>query len=106
MAILRSLGYMVILLAVTGSNGVAQVLPGPEGPVEFIGLERWNAQELYDAIREVDPDRPFHACAVVMRQELGFADAASEGYRGGRYTVVVGVEDSSRVQYRPSGGVQ
>ena len=106
MAILRSLGYMVVLLAVTRSNGVGQVLPGPQGPVEFIGLEQWNAQELYDAIREVDPDRPFNACAVVMRRELGFADAASVlyvGYRGDRYTVVVGVEDSSRVQYRPSG---
>ena len=85
----------------------AQVLPGPNGPVEFIGLQEWDAQELFDAIRERDPDRPFHACAAVMRMELGFADAGAFLYTNPRstewYTVVVGVEDSARVRYRPVG---
>lgn len=85
----------------------AQVLPGPNGPVEFIGLQKWDAQELFDAIREIDPDRPFHACAAVMRMELGFADAGAFSFTNPRstewYTVVVGVEDSARVRYRPVG---
>ena len=85
----------------------AQVLPGPNGPVEFIGLQEWDAQELFDAIRERDPDRPFHACAAVMRMELGFADAGAFLYTNPPstewYTVVVGVEDSARVRYRPVG---
>ena len=91
---------------VTAAEGAGQVLPGPGGPVEFIGLERWNAEELYDAIQEVDPERPFHACAAIMKQQLGFADAAAilyVGYGRDPYTVVVGVDDSSRVRYRPAG---
>lgn len=97
---------VAVLLVLTASQSVGQVIPGPVGPVEFIGLDRWSAEELYEAIQEVDPDRPFHACAAIMKQEFGFADAASvlhSGYRGGQYTVVVGVEDSSRVHYRPVG---
>ena len=104
---------MVVLLATTASEGPGQVLAGPNGPVEFIGLQSWNAQELFDAIQELEPDRPFHACAAVMKLELGFADAAAFLYfadhltsidqSSSRYTVVVGVEDSTQVQYRPAG---
>ena len=61
----------------TASEGPGQVLTGPNGSVEFIGLQNWNAQELFDAIQELDPDRPFSACAAVMKLELGFADAAA-----------------------------
>lgn len=109
MKILRALSGMVVLLLATASPGAGQVIPGPHGPVEFIGLQHWDAQKLFDAIRELDPDRPFHACAAVMKQDLGFADAAAFLYMTGfsadseRYTVVVGVEDGSRVRYRPAG---
>lgn len=100
------------LLAVTAVTplappAAAQVLPGPSGPVEFIGLQNWEAEELFEAIQAVDPDRPFHACAAVMRMELGFADAGAFLYRNPPsdqwYTVVVGVEDSARVRYRSPG---
>lgn len=101
------------LMAMATSQGVAQVLDGPHGPVEFIGLQDWTAQELFDSIRELEPDRPFHACAAVMKQQLGFPDAAAFLYFTGsledldqssnRYTVVVGVEDSTGVQYRVAG---
>ena len=63
------------LLALTTSPATSQALDGPDGPVEFIGLERWGTRELFDAIQELYPDRPFSACAAVMRFELGFADA-------------------------------
>ena len=109
MKILRALAGSIVLLAVTASQGAGQVLTGPNGPVEFIGLQNWDAQELFDAIQELDPGRPFHACAATMKQGLGFADAAAFLYfdspsPSNRYTVVVGVEDSTRVEYRAAGG--
>ena len=109
MRILRAVAGSVLLLAVTALPGDGQVIPGPNGPVEFIGLQKWDAQELFDAIQELDPDRPFHACAAVMKQDLGFADAAaflfvtSLSADSKRYTVVVGVEDGTRVRYSPTG---
>ena len=110
MAILRSALYVVILLAATASRGVGQALAGPEGPVEFVGLERWSASELLEAIRQITPDQPLHACAAVMRDQLGFADASVHGYVDSpdylgseRYTVIIGVEDRARVRYRTAG---
>ena len=50
MKILRAMTGAVAMLVATASQGAGQVLPGPQGPVEFIGLERWNARELYDAM--------------------------------------------------------
>lgn len=102
-----SIIVVAVLLGLTASHSASQVIPGPEGPVEFIGLQQWDAQELFDTIRGLDPDLPFHACAVVMKDELGFADAAAISYRtrgvSGEYTIVVGVEDATRVRYRPAG---
>ena len=110
MAILRSALCVVILLAATASRGAGQVLAGPEGPVEFVGLERWSASELLEAIRQITPDQPLHACAAVMKGQLGFADAAVHGYvdpldylGSERYTVIIGVEDRARVRYRTAG---
>lgn len=92
------------------SPGVAQVLDGPKGPVEFIGLKQWKASELFEAIQELDPDKPFHACAAVMKRNLEFPDAAAfvfmkhlEDGSMDMYTVVVGVEDSEDVRYRSPG---
>lgn len=92
------------------SQSCAQVLEGPKGPVEFIGLNQWTASELFKAIQEQDPEKPFHACAAVMIGSLEFPDAAAfvymtdeEDWSKGFYTVVVGVEDSSAVRYRTPG---
>lgn len=106
----RFLSYAISFCLATASQGAAQVIPGPQGPVEFVGLERWTAPDLFEAIQATAPDRPFHACAAVMESDLGFPDAAAflflnnlaDGSREA-YTVVVGVEDSSRVQYRTPG---
>ncbi|MCY3884153.1 MAG: hypothetical protein OXG24_04470 [Gammaproteobacteria bacterium] len=88
----------------------AQVLEGPNGPVEFIGLQQWNASDLFKAIQELEPDKPFHACAATMKTDLGFSDAAAIGFLKDKedgtrevYTIVVGVEESEGVQYRTPG---
>ena len=106
----RSLLLAILTCLAPASQGAAQVLPGPRGPVEFVGLESWTASDLFEAIQATAPDRPFHACAAVMELDLGFPDAAAflfidnlaDGSRES-YTVVVGVEDSSRVRYRTPG---
>ena len=115
MAIPRSIPRVAILLAVTASPAVGQVLEGPEGPVEIIGLERWTPQGLLDAMQQTAPDQPLHACAVTMKYELGFADAAVVGWVDAdspedflsgdleRYTVIIGIEDRGRVRYRTPG---
>ena len=79
---LRTIATLATLLATTTLPATGQVLPGPDGPVEFIGLDQWSVRELFDAIQDVAPGRPFHACAAVMKQELGFAEAAAGFVRG------------------------
>lgn len=105
--VLNAVAGVVAAFTVTTSQGAGQVIAGPNGPVEFIGLQRWDAQELFDAIQELDPDRPFHACAADMRFELGFAQAGAFRFSSDGsdqwYTVVIGVEDSTRVHYRTTG---
>ena len=109
MKILPSILGVMTLLAGTASHGVSQVVTGPQGPVEFVGLQRWNAPDLLEAIQKIAPDQPLHACAATMKSELGFPDAAvfiypeSDTDWSKRYTVIVGVEDSTRVRYRPAG---
>ncbi|WP_420463953.1 hypothetical protein [Candidatus Palauibacter sp.] len=104
---LRTALGVVALLVVTASPSVGQVIEGPDGPVEFVGLKEWSASDLFDAIQELAPDQPFHACAAVMEMELGFAEAAAMSYRtvgsDDVYTVVVGVEDSAHVRPRAIG---
>ncbi len=98
---------VVVLVVATALPSAGQVLEGPEGPVEFVGLKEWTAHDLFEAIQAVAPDQPFHACAVVMEMELGFAAAAATSYRmrgsDEAYTVVVGVEDPARVKRRKIG---
>lgn len=94
----------------TVSQSVADVLEGPNGPVEFVGLKNWTAPKLFDAIKGTAEDKGFHACAAVMKSDLDFSDAAVfvyfDSFEDGSwqgYTVVVGVEDSFGVQYRTPG---
>ncbi len=98
---------VVALLAATAMPIVGQVIEGPDGPVEFVGLQQWDARELFDAIQELAPGQPFHACAAVMERDLGFADAAASSYRtvgsDEVYTIVVGVEDDTHVRPRTIG---
>ena len=103
----RAVPGIILLLAATAAPSLGQVIEGPDGPVEFVGLQEWTARELFDAIQELAPDQPFHACAAVMERDLGFAGAAAMSYRtmgsDEVYTVVVGVEDATRVRPRTIG---
>ena len=115
MSMVRSVSCVIILFAVAASHVGGQVLAGPQGPVEFIGLERWSAPELLEAIQRIDPDQPLHACAITMKSQLGFADAAVTAHYDSYsleflmsdeavpYLVIVGVEDPARVRYIPAG---
>ena len=100
----------IALCCATTAPILSEVLEGPRGPVEFVGLEEWTASDLFNAIKETDPDRPFRACAAVMIRDLNFPDAAAFGFIKQKedgsmslYTVVVGVEDKANVKYRALG---
>ena len=70
MSMVRSVSSVMILFGVAASHVGGQVLAGPQGPVEFIGLERWSAPELLEAIQRIDPDQPLHACAITMKSQM------------------------------------
>ncbi|MYF02863.1 MAG: hypothetical protein F4227_07840 [Gammaproteobacteria bacterium] len=100
----------VVFCLTTLTHATAEVLDGPRGPVEFIGLEEWTPIELYEAIQETEPDKPFHACAAVLISDLEFPAAAAFGFikQGDdgameMHTVVIGVENSALVRYRTVG---
>ena len=80
MTSLRSLLWTAVFLAGTPAHGVSPGTRRAAGTVEFIGLERWDAEELLEAIRRLDPDRPLTGCAATMKGQLGFADAAVFGH--------------------------
>lgn len=112
MAMVRKhlLSVAISLCLAIGLKCSAQVVDGPQGPVEFVGLKQWKASELFEAIQEQEPGRPFHACAAVLKSNLEFPDAAAFIYMDSQpdgtwdfYTVVVGVEDGSGVRYRTPG---
>ena len=89
MTIPQSLLCMTILFAATASEGASQVLAGPRGPVEFIGLKRWTAPELLEAIQRIDPDRPLHA-TLVMAAEMFHSRHDPERVR--EHVEVVGID--------------
>ncbi|MGE3799847.1 MAG: hypothetical protein AB7H80_02390 [Candidatus Kapaibacterium sp.] len=66
---------LTLLLLGTSSILKAQVVQTPSGPLEFIGLKNWSAQQLWDSIYARYPDEGAHACMSVLREEFGFQDA-------------------------------
>lgn len=80
--------------------------------VHFIGLERWTPAMIRDSLARVAPGVSLSdaACAVVLRERLGFAQAAVEsrtdrGLAGASHTVVISVvepSDSARVRLLPA----
>ena len=79
--------------------------------VEVIGLKRWTIPMIQDSLARYAPGVSLssHACAAVLRYQLGFADASATTYIGmtpGDTTphvvlAVVEPHDSARVRYRP-----
>jgi hypothetical protein len=72
--------------------------------VEVVGLRQWTLQMLQDSLAAHGDSLQSHACAVTLRYELGFPEAAVSTYilDGSRHTVVSLVEpqDSARVRHR------
>ncbi len=84
----------------------AQVVQTRGGPLEFIGLEKWNAAVLWDSIHALAPGAGAHACATVLKENFGFADASVHLMRdsaGAMYwtATVVEPQHAGRVRYRP-----
>src|ERR1051325_440076 len=83
-------------------------LPGKT--IEVLGLNRWTIQMIQDSMTKYAPGESLasHACAAVLRYQLGFADASSTTYMGfirgdtiPRVVIaLVEPQDSARVQYR------
>lgn len=84
----------------------------PNGRVEILGLRRWNLQMLKDSVHSRRPGTELHdaACMIVLREDLGFADAwvselhfvSAPGAPLRTYLVIKLVEpgDRARVQWR------
>jgi hypothetical protein len=99
----------LLLLATAQSLDAQAVLDTQEGLVEVRGLKRWTIPMLVDSLARYAPQDGLtsHACAAVLRQKLGFADAAVVVYprgfegrvRAEYYITVVEPQDSARVRY-------
>jgi hypothetical protein len=82
----------------------AQVVQTPEGPVEFIGLERWSIPMIRDSMAVHAPGVPLGQCAAVLRQ-LGFVSASAllrqdpDGQRR-RIVTVVEPQRAERIRLR------
>lgn len=64
--------------------------------VEYLGLKKWTAQAVQDSLKKLAPDKPVHACEAVLKNNLGFTDAAVQSHLNPKteeyYTLVTLVE--------------
>jgi hypothetical protein len=81
-----------------------QVVRDSTGTTEFIGLRRWSLPRLLDTLRALAPGQPIHQCAVTLKTQLGFPEAAVTSYQFGATPVtivsVVEPQDRARIVYR------
>lgn len=106
-------GMLALCLATSaGAQRVHNVvIETPNARLELIGLKRWTLAMVQDSLARYAPNDSLvsHACAAILREKLGFADAAVQyhppGFHGnakGYFAVpVVEPQDSARVRYRP-----
>jgi hypothetical protein len=111
-AMFRAVLVAAILLGAATQRASAQaILENDELRLELIGLKRWTIPMIEDSLRRYAPnDRLLsHACAGVLREKLGFADASvvyhsttMNGKAMKTYLAVTVIEpqDSGLVQYR------
>ncbi len=64
---------IVLLLTFTA---LAQKIETKDGVVEFVGLKKWNINDLVDSLIALDPNSNLHACAFTLKQHFKFADAS------------------------------
>lgn len=104
------LAVVALLFLAPHTLAAQNVLRLPGKTVEVIGLESWTLPMLQDSLRKYADGVTLgsHACAAVLRQKLGFADAAVQSFRfvgQDEYVAVSVVEpaDSARVRRRKLG---
>jgi len=87
----RAVALAASLSLVLSAPGVGQSPITSSGSVEVIGLRRWTVSMLSDSLRRVRPDVALGdaACGEVLRDSLGFPDAAVLRFRDGRVVVTV-----------------
>ncbi|HEU0015425.1 MAG TPA: hypothetical protein VFQ45_17175 [Longimicrobium sp.] len=68
---------LALALSAAPAAGAQVAYDSPEGRVEVLGLHGWTLQMLRDSVRKHRPGTELHdaACMVVLREDLGFADA-------------------------------
>jgi len=92
---------IIFLLTFTA---LAQKIETKNGVVEFVGLKKWNVNDLVDSLIALDPNSNLHACTATLKQQFKFSDASvmSMPTEEGFYTLVTVIEpqDSSRVNYK------
>jgi hypothetical protein len=100
------IGLLAFLsLATLAAPAAAQQAPGPSTTVvEVLGLRSWTRQMVEDSVARFQPGVSLsdHACAVILRDSVGFANAASIGYQVGDtvWSVLPVVEPARRAQVR------
>jgi hypothetical protein len=106
-AIMRTprIGLFLALLALA-APAAAQERPQPSTTVvEILGLRSWTRQMVEDSVARFQPGISLsdHACAVILRDSVGFANAASTRYVFGgdtTWSVLPVVEPERRAQVR------
>jgi hypothetical protein len=105
------LAIAILLCSAAQSAESQAVLENDEMRLELIGLKRWTVPMIQDSLRRYAPNDSLlsHACAGILREKLGFADASVAYYTttiAGRamkpYVAVTVVEpqDSALIRYR------
>ncbi len=103
---MRSVLLPLILSLTAPAVGVVQVVTYGQKVVEVIGLKKRTPADLQNALRQLDSTLTLEsaACAVLLRDSLGFADAAATSvtFRDTSWLVltVVEPEDARLVQFR------
>lgn len=101
MAILRYVLCVAIVLVVAVSPVVAQVVAGPRGPVEFLGLEDWNAPDLLEAIQKLAPDKP-----IAQESEHDRPEFIGTGHQSGDVPRLTGGEGATLSRHHRRRAVQ
>lgn len=108
---MKPLILVLLLLFISCSHVVAQVVETSKGKVEFIGLEKWTPELIREKLEYKSPDN-FHFCAADLKAKLNFADVSvtldRENNRA--YTIITVVEPEYArfvvFKPRPTGSVQ
>ena len=101
---------LALALSLSPCALVAQGAPASTRIVEILGLRTWTQKMVEDSVAKYQPGTTLHdhACAVILRDSVGFADAAAINVNGGRDTIwsilpVVEPQLRDRVRYRTYG---